>query len=167
MSLCARFSTIFSAICTQSAFTQFGREVQMTEAPTRPLALRSLAVSLVPTPTAPAEARRRVRAAIESWDVAVDPYVAALLTSELVTNAIMHTAGSVRLIVTCSRDHLRVYVHDTSRARPVPLDPRAEAEDGRGLVLVDSLSTDWGSYRTADGKAVYFTLAFGPGLGGG
>jgi anti-sigma regulatory factor (Ser/Thr protein kinase) len=136
-------------------------------APTRPPALRSLSVSLVATPTAPAEARRHVRAAIESWDVAADPYVAALLTSELVTNAIMHTAGTVRLFVTCSCEHLRVYVHDTSRARPVPLDPPAEAEDGRGLVLVDSLSTDWGSYRTSDGKAVYFTLAFGTGPGQG
>jgi anti-sigma regulatory factor (Ser/Thr protein kinase) len=129
-------------------------------APARPPALRSLSVSLVATPAAPAQARRHVRAAIESWQVAADPYVAALLTSELVTNAIMHTAGTVRLFVTCSCEHLRVYVHDTSRDWPVPLDPPAEAEDGRGLMLVGSLSTDWGWHRTSEGKAVYFTLAF-------
>ena len=134
-------------------------------APTRPAALRSLSVSLVPTPTAPAQARRHVRAAIESWEVAADPYVAALLTSELVTNAIMHTAGTVRLFVACSCEHLRVHVHDTSRDWPEPLDPPVEAEEGRGLVLVDSLSADWGWYRTSEGKAVYFTLAFGTGPG--
>ena len=134
---------------------------------TRPRAQRSLTVSLVATPTAPAEARRRVRAAIESWEVAADPYVAALLTSELVTNAIMHTAGSVRMLVTCSNEHLRVCVHDASRARPAPLDPPVEAEDGRGLMLVDNLSTDWGWYRTPEGKAVYFTLALRPGSGEG
>jgi anti-sigma regulatory factor (Ser/Thr protein kinase) len=134
-------------------------------APTRPAALRSLSVSLVATPTAPAQARRHVRAAIESWAVAADPYVAALLTSELVTNAIMHTAGTVRLFVACSYEHLRVCVHDTSRDWPEPLDPPVEAEEGRGLVLVDSLSADWGWYRTSEGKAVYFTLAFGTGPG--
>jgi hypothetical protein len=33
------------------------------------------------------------------------------------------------------------------------------AETGRGLVLVDALSTGWGCYRTPAGKAVYFILA--------
>jgi hypothetical protein len=33
------------------------------------------------------------------------------------------------------------------------------AEAGRGLMLLDSLSTDWGYRETASGKAVYFTLA--------
>jgi hypothetical protein len=36
----------------------------------------------------------------------------------------------------------------------------ADAEAGRGLMLVSCLSTDWGYYPTLKGKAVYFTLAF-------
>ena len=36
----------------------------------------------------------------------------------------------------------------------------SDAEAGRGLMLVASMSTDWGFYRTVAGKAVYFTLAF-------
>jgi hypothetical protein len=43
---------------------------------------------------------------------------------------------------------------------PVPVDAPADAETGRGLMLVASLSTDWGYYRTPAGKAVYFMLAF-------
>ena len=43
---------------------------------------------------------------------------------------------------------------------PAPVD----AETGRGLMLVDSLSDEWGSFRTPAGKAVYFTLAPQPGL---
>jgi len=39
------------------------------------------------------------------------------------------------------------------------LTPPVDAEAGRGLMLVASLSTDWGYYRTPAGKAVYFTLA--------
>src|SRR5215467_10702760 len=121
---------------------------------------RPLRLSLSAQPAAAAEARSYVRAAIDAWGVPVDPYVAALLTSELVTNAVRHEAGeSVRLFVTCSCGHLRVYVHDTSRSWPVALNTPAEAETGRGLMLVASLSTGWGYYRTPAGKAVYFTLA--------
>lgn len=131
-----------------------------TIAPIRPAVRRPLRLSLATGPAAAAEARSHVRAAIDAWGVPVDPYVAALLTSELVSNAIRHEAGeTVKLFVTCSCGHLRVYVHDTSRSWPVPLDAPVDAEAGRGLMLVASLSTDWGYYRTPVGKAVYFTLA--------
>ena len=131
-----------------------------TIAPIRPAVRRPLRLSLATGPAAAAEARSHVRAAIDAWGVPVDPYVAALLTSELVSNAIRHEAGeTVKLFVTCSCGHLRVYVHDTSRSWPVPLDAPVDAEAGRGLMLVASLSTDWGYYRTPAGKAVYFTLA--------
>jgi anti-sigma regulatory factor (Ser/Thr protein kinase) len=128
-------------------------------APTRPAARRSVSISLTPGPAAAAEARCHVRAAIESWGVSADPYTAALLTSELVTNAIRYAGGSVRLFVTCSCGQLRVYVHDGSREWPAPLETPVDAEDGRGLMLVASLATNWGCYRTSAGKAVYFTLA--------
>ncbi len=134
-----------------------------TMAPIRPAVLRPLRLSLAAGPKAPAEARGHVRAAIEAWDVPVDPSVAELLTSELVTNAIRHEPGeTIKLFITCSCGHLRVYVHDTSRAFPIPVDAPADAEAGRGLMLVASLSTDWGCYRTPAGKAVYFTLALEP-----
>jgi anti-sigma regulatory factor (Ser/Thr protein kinase) len=129
-------------------------------APTRRDVQRPLRLSLNADPAAAAEARGYVRAAICAWGVPVDPYVAALLTSELVTNAIRHETGEkVRLFVSCSCGHLRVYVHDSSRTWPVPMNADADAEAGRGLRLVASLSTDWGVYRTPEGKAVYFTLA--------
>jgi hypothetical protein len=44
------------------------------------------------------------------------------------------------------------------------MDVPADAETGRGLMLVASLSAEWGYYRTAAGKAVYFTLACQPDL---
>ena len=42
------------------------------------------------------------------------------------------------------------------------LDAPADAETGRGLMLVATLAAEWGFYRTPAGKAVYFTLAFQP-----
>ena len=132
-----------------------------TIAPIRPTVQRPRRISLAAGPAAAAEARRQVRAAIDAWDVPVDPEVAVLLTSELVTNAIRHEPGeTVLLSITCVCGQLRVDVHDTSCSVPVPADAPPDAEAGRGLMLVASLSADWGYHRTPAGKAVYFTLAF-------
>jgi anti-sigma regulatory factor (Ser/Thr protein kinase) len=121
-------------------------------------------VRLVTGPAAPAEARRRVRDAIRSWRVSVDLDAALLLTSELVTNAVRHEAGqgarSVMLTIASSRGRLRVDVHDTSCSLPAVAEVPADAETGRGLLLVETLSDEWGFYRTPAGKTVYFTLAF-------
>ena len=132
-------------------------------APTRPTELRGCRVRLTAGPPAAAEARRQVQAAIRAWDIPVDPDVAILLTSELVTNAIGHeVTGMVMLAITCSCGQLRVDVHDTSRALPMLVDAPVDAETGRGLMLVTTLSAEWGFFRTPAGKAVYFTLTFQP-----
>jgi anti-sigma regulatory factor (Ser/Thr protein kinase) len=134
-----------------------------TMAPTRttPVIHPARHITLTARPAAAAAARRQVRAAIHAWHAPVDETVATLLTSELVTNALMHEAGgTVRLVITCAGSLVRVDVHDTSRDLPVLLNAPADAEAGRGLQLVSSLSATWGYYRTPTGKAVYFTLAF-------
>jgi len=119
-------------------------------------------ISLTAGPAAAAEARAEVRAAIFAWDLPVDEPVAVLLTSELVTNAIRHEAGQTIALDICSAwGQLRVDVHDSSRSLPALVNAPADAETGRGLMLVASLSDDWGSYRTRAGKAVYFELGFG------
>jgi len=136
-------------------------------APTRPAELHVCRVRLTTGPAAAAEARSQVRAAIRAWDVPVDQDIAVLLTSELVTNAIGHEVGeTIVLAITCSFGQLRVDVHDTSHTWPVLVDAPVDAEAGRGLMLVATLSATWGIYRTPAGKAVYFTLAFEPGLAG-
>jgi anti-sigma regulatory factor (Ser/Thr protein kinase) len=132
-----------------------------TMAPIRPALQRPRRISLPAGPIAAAEARSQVGAYIYAWDVPVDLSVATLLTSELVTNAITHELGqTVTLVLTCPWGQLRVEVHDTSPSMPVPVDAPTDAEAGRGLMLVTSLSTEWGWYRTSAGKAVYFTLEF-------
>jgi anti-sigma regulatory factor (Ser/Thr protein kinase) len=131
-----------------------------TMAPTRLTELHLHRVRLNTGPVAAAEARKQVREAVRTWDVPVDPDVAVLLASELVTNAVRHEASAtVMLAISCSCDQLRVDVHDTSRALPVLVDAADDAETGRGLQLVTILATEWGFYRTPAGKAVYFTLA--------
>ena len=132
-------------------------------APTRPTELYQRRVRLTRKPAAAAEARGQVRVAIRDWKVPVDPDIAILLASDLVTNAIMHGDGeTLTLAIRRSRAHLRIDVCDQSRALPLGTDGPADMDAGRLLVLVAALSTEWGSFRTPAGKAMYFTLAFPP-----
>jgi len=131
--------------------------------PIRPTELHLCRIRLTAGPAAAAEARSHVRAAICAADVPVDRDAAILLTSELVTNAIRHDPGqTVTLAVSYSFGQLRVDVHDTSRSLPAVVEASGDAETGRGLMLVATLSAEWGFYRTSAGKAVYFTLTSGP-----
>jgi anti-sigma regulatory factor (Ser/Thr protein kinase) len=128
--------------------------------------------------SAVAVARDEVAAAIRAWRVPVDPDVAILLTSELVTNAVTHAAANpngkaaergmtgdaVLLVIAADDAGLRVDVHDRSGDLPIVSGhvADADAETGRGLLLVTSLSAEWGFHRTAGGKVVYFTLEVPP-----
>ena len=145
---------------------------------THPAGLRAQHVPLTTGRAAVAEARTQVRGIVRAWQVPVDAYVAALLTSELVTNAVTHatanpngkaaergmTGESVLLVIAADDAALRVDVHDGSDDLPIVSGyvAEADAETGRGLLLVTSLSAEWGFYRTAGGKAVYFTLEVPP-----
>lgn len=133
-------------------------------APTRPTELYQRRVRLVRQPSAAAEARAQVRVAIRTWNVPVDHDVAILLTSDLVTNAIRYGDGAtITLAIRCSHTKLRIDVYDRSRYLPGADEP-ADADSGRGLVLVAALSSEWGSFRTPAGKAMYFALAYHGGL---
>jgi anti-sigma regulatory factor (Ser/Thr protein kinase) len=135
--------------------------------PPLPVSPHQSRIPLMADLAAASVARCVVEDAIRAWRVPVDADVAILLTSELVTNAVTHgtpTAGTfVLLTIACDAAGLRVAVHDGSCDLPVLDtglldDAPAEAETGRGLLLVTALSTEWGFYRTPAGKAVYFTL---------
>jgi hypothetical protein len=128
-------------------------------AQTRPAGLRQFRVRLPRQPAAAAQARGHVRAVVAGWKIPVDPDIAVLLTSDLVTSVIVGGAGeSVTLAVRCSRGRLRIDVYDGSRDRAAG-EP-AIPPGGPGLALVAALSTAWGCFRTPAGQAVYFTLAF-------
>lgn len=83
---------------------------------------------------------------------------AALLVSELVTNALRHGAPPLSMTVGCARSWLVVEVSDASATLPVERHTDAWAEGGRGLPLVSALSSQWGAARTAAGKVTWFRL---------
>lgn len=84
--------------------------------------------------------------------------VAELLTSELVTNAVLHAGTPVHLTVSDEAEGLRVEVTDRSAGAPQRRRYSAEAATGRGLALVEALASAWGTRVAAPGKTVWFTL---------
>jgi anti-sigma regulatory factor (Ser/Thr protein kinase) len=95
---------------------------------------------------------------LRSWRLDGLAHTVELLVSELVTNAIRHAGGEVRLRLERGRDAVLCEVCDNVRSLPQLQTPTAMAEYGRGIVLVSELSDSWGCRRTASGKVVWFTV---------
>ncbi|WP_275409395.1 ATP-binding protein, partial [Streptomyces sp. SID12501] len=100
------------------------------------------------TPASVGAARRKVRELLDAWLVDPDTSDNALLvTSELVTNALTHTA-SERIVcrLHLSAGRLRIEVEDENRGGTLPAQrrPGPDEQCGRGLLLVGVLSSDWG-----------------------
>jgi anti-sigma regulatory factor (Ser/Thr protein kinase) len=111
------------------------------------------------SPTTPARARGLVEQLLCRCDLEELLPTAALLTSEVVTNAVMHAGGTIVVRVACRPPRLRVEVADSSEQIPVPGSPLSSATSGRGLQLVEALASDWGTTREGQGKTVWFELA--------
>lgn len=125
---------------------------------------RACRVRLTAGPQAAGEARRRVRDALQAWDVPADADAAdtaVLIASELVTNAVRHAGEGepVTLGIRCKDRRLRVDVYDASPEPPVVSEPGQLDDSGRGLVLVAGLAAEWGWYRTPAGKAVHASIS--------
>jgi serine phosphatase RsbU (regulator of sigma subunit)/anti-sigma regulatory factor (Ser/Thr protein kinase) len=110
-------------------------------------------------------ARRFIRETLRSWQVlGCDDLLAdaELLTSELVTNAVLHAQTPVHL--TCRADgcEVEVSVLDRQPGRTIPGGPGRIADAhraaGRGLVLLAALSSSWGVTYAPAAKAVWFRL---------
>lgn len=113
-----------------------------------PLPRSAAAFDLPARPTAVGAARRVVRDLLTSWGVPEDPRDDAILvTSELVTNALVHAAGdriACRLHGTADRIRIEVEDQEGGPALPAARHARPDDQHGRGLFLVEALSLDWG-----------------------
>jgi anti-sigma regulatory factor (Ser/Thr protein kinase) len=84
---------------------------------------------------------------------------ASLLTSEVVTNAMLHAKGPVTIEVEQRGGGYRIAVTDTGRAPPTEKGYRTDDATGRGLQLLNCLATSWGWEWAGPGKVVWFELA--------
>ncbi len=111
-------------------------------------------------PEAVRHARRFTRRTLRAWGVPRDTIEEALLVvSELVTNALVHTGGPVRLDMSLVNHRLRLAVADSSPRSPVkPTSIGWEATGGRGILLVEAVSAAWGTVPVSGGKQVWADL---------
>ncbi|HEV7209462.1 MAG TPA: SpoIIE family protein phosphatase [Mycobacteriales bacterium] len=118
---------------------------------------------LVGDERAPSRARRFVVAVLAEAGLIDLADVAALLVTELTTNAVVHGGSAVQVEVTRDDVRVTVAVRDADTGPVVTSPPSAElGEGGRGLLLVDALAESWGTAHRAGRKTVWFTLAPGP-----
>ncbi|MEW2512251.1 ATP-binding protein [Streptomyces sp. NPDC046870] len=105
------------------------------------------------------EARRELRELLRHWGKPGRSEIAELLTSELVTNALVHTDDDAVLTAVVDPGGLRVEVRDFVARRPEPRVPDTDDDThGRGLLLVQSLADAWGVRPHEVGKSVWFEL---------
>lgn len=103
-----------------------------------------------------------MRTALEDSEPAETLDVLTLLTSEVVTNAILYGRSEIDVVLERRETGIRVEVADASPRLPVkrPLD--GDTPGGRGLRLLDSLAGGWGVIELASGKVVWFEIETHP-----
>ncbi|HEU5107758.1 MAG TPA: ATP-binding protein [Micromonosporaceae bacterium] len=112
---------------------------------------------------APAAARRVVSAVLFGWGFREEnwTHAATVVVSELVTNAVQHGGGCVALTVESHDGRVLLRVADGSSVVPRPRDP--DETGGRGLAVIEALSTGWGVDDYQGGKRVWVELESYPG----
>jgi two-component sensor histidine kinase len=120
----------------------------------------SHSLRLEPVPRSTGLARRFVRSHAPSLPAETEASL-LLLTSELVTNAILHARTTIELGIVIGRESVAVGVHDLDLATPLQ-NPYPDREGGWGHALVAALADAWSTTRHPQGgKTVWFRLRRG------
>jgi anti-sigma regulatory factor (Ser/Thr protein kinase) len=91
---------------------------------------------------------------------------AEVIVSEVITNGLIHADSDVELRLRGYPDRIHIEVQDTNARPPVPTsfieseEENSVAEHGRGLGIVENLSSDWGTSPHGRGKTVWIDLSF-------
>lgn len=108
-------------------------------------------------PASVSAARRYIRDAL--GDLPSEQLDAAeLIVSELSTNSVKHARSDFEIAIERGACEVRVEVRDRGPGRPRLLSPSPTAASGRGLKIVEAMSSSWGVVPSADGKIVWFKL---------
>lgn len=117
-------------------------------------------IAMHSAPASAGRARRFVARTLHDWSLDGITDEAVLLTSEVVTNAVLH-AGSrtIHLRLLLLADGVRVEVDDDSLVIPRPRRVSRMSDTGRGIGLVELAARSWGTSRNEHGKTVWFEVA--------
>ncbi|MER6047008.1 SpoIIE family protein phosphatase [Streptomyces sp. NPDC001793] len=130
----------------------------------RPVITARAAATFEPVGRSVATARAFVRDTLQGWGCADIVDDAVVLTSELVTNAVVHAGTAADVLCLRSDGGVRISVADRYPEREIPLQSAGQTmvhpdrEGGRGLLLCGALAARWGVEYTAAQKHVWFHL---------
>lgn len=139
----------------------------------RELGVEASCLELAALSSAPFWARCHTRATLSAWCIWPDTiHTAELLVSELVTNSIRAAGldtkpGTYQELASIDRVSLRlrlqpgrivIEVTDGNSDPPVPDDADAQSECGRGLMIVQALSKEWGHFLPPSGGKTVFAV---------
>lgn len=121
--------------------------------------------TLTPDLESPMVARNVTKVTLTEWSLGRLYEDAAVIVSELATNALRHGLGrdvgaAPRLVLVRYGNHLVCMVTDPADEPPSPREPDHIAESGRGLHIIEAISRAWGwTPLPGGGKAVWAALA--------
>lgn len=153
----------FEALCAQ--------HTHVTTAPADQAWLPTLPIASTDTPQGPVRwqlpaevtsgvrARTQLRQLLSAWGLGGLFDDAELLLSELISNAVVHAHSPVTVTISRHRDVLHVEVSDHGPGVAHRRDGHLDDTHGRGLMLVDAISSMWGVTANDDAKTVWFRLA--------
>lgn len=116
-------------------------------------------LSLPPAAHAVRDGRQFVAQILHTWGLDELIEAAVLLTSEVLTNVVLHARTASLLAVSRAGDDVTVEVSDGSPVRPRIRPTGPQATTGRGLALLDQLASSWTVVATDTGKTLRFTLS--------
>jgi anti-sigma regulatory factor (Ser/Thr protein kinase) len=105
-----------------------------------------------------AGARRFMEETLRRWECADVLDIVNILVSELVTNAITHAKSEADVTVLLTPTAIRIEVTDTGTGTPHPKELVQEGTSGRGLAIVEAMSSAWGVHPREQGKTVWFEV---------
>lgn len=131
----------------------------------RPVITARAAATFEPAGRSVATARGFVRDTLQGWGLADVIDDAVVLTSELVTNAVVHAGTTAEVFCLRDEEGVRIEVADHYPERELPMHdaarglyPGPDREGGRGLLLCASLASHWGVDYSSTDKRVWFRL---------
>jgi anti-sigma regulatory factor (Ser/Thr protein kinase) len=95
---------------------------------------------------------------LRRWECGDVLDIVNILVSELVTNAITHAKSEADVTVLLTPTSIRIEVTDTGGGTPQPKELVQEGTSGRGLAIVEVMSSAWGVVAREQGKTVWFEV---------
>lgn len=136
----------------------YGDDVTLLLVRVPPTAVTAVSATLPAEPASVGAGRQFLRGTLREWDIPELSDTACLLASELLSNAVRHATGPLRLRLRQAGNEVSVEVSDGSPNLPRARQVAPDDESGRGLMLVEALAKAWGTAPRDVGKAVWFSL---------